>query len=154
MQLLELSQVCKKYYHNHWCDEKLTGYQQDSVQSAGNGTCMCKLRCSTYLGNLLTNYILSPEIQSTGQLIIHQSIPNMVIILIWLSKMRLWNNLGQNLRLIVSPQIFKCNLKHYNIELSTVLYLRRYYLSQHVHVAERLISYGTNKLIHVIYTIL
>ena len=60
--------------------------------------------------------------RSTGQLILHQRIPNMVTYgerSFACGGPRLWNNLDPNLRKIVSPQTFKRKLNHIYIKLYT-----------------------------------
>ena len=67
-----------------------------------------------YISNLLTSYVPSTEMRSTGQLILHQPISDMVTYSERSSPCggpRLWNNLDPHLRKIVSPQLFKRKLK-------------------------------------------
>ena len=67
-----------------------------------------------YLNSLLTSYVPSRERRSSGKLILHQPIPNMVTY----GKrsfadggQRLWKNLNRKLRKIVSPDTFNRELK-------------------------------------------
>ena len=67
-----------------------------------------------YLSSLLTSYVPLREMRSSGKLILHQPIPNMVTY----SKQsfayggpRLWNNLDIKLCKIVSPETFKQDFK-------------------------------------------
>ena len=67
-----------------------------------------------YLSSLLTSYVPSREMRSSGKQILHQPIPNMVTY----GKQsfahggpRLWNNLDIQLCTIVSPETFKRELK-------------------------------------------
>ena len=67
-----------------------------------------------YLSNLLTSYVLSREMRSSGLLILHQPIPNMMTYgkgSFACGDRRLWNNLNTHLCNIVSPQTFKRKLK-------------------------------------------
>ena len=67
-----------------------------------------------YLSSLLTSYVPSREMRSSGKLILHQSIPNMVTYgkrSFAYGGPRLWNNLDIKLRTIVSPDTFKRELK-------------------------------------------
>ena len=67
-----------------------------------------------YLSSLLTSYVPSREMRSSGKLILHQPIPNMVTYgkrSFAYGGPRLWNNLDIKLRTIVSPEAFKRELK-------------------------------------------
>ena len=67
-----------------------------------------------YLSSLLTSYVPSREMRSSGKLNLHQPIPNMVTYgkrSFAYSGPRLWNNLDIKLRTIVSPDTFKRELK-------------------------------------------
>ena len=67
-----------------------------------------------YLSSLLTSYVPSREMRSSGKLILHQPIPNMVTYgkrSFAYGGPRLWNNLDIKLRTIVSPETFKRELK-------------------------------------------
>ena len=67
-----------------------------------------------YLSSLLTSYVPSREMRSSGKLILHQLIPNMVTYgkrSFAYGGPRLWNNLDIKLRTIVSPETFKRELK-------------------------------------------
>ena len=67
-----------------------------------------------YLSSLLTSYVPSREMRSSGKLILHQPIPNMVTYgkrSFAYGGPRLWNNLDIKLRTIVSPDTFKRELK-------------------------------------------
>ena len=66
-----------------------------------------------YLSSLLTSYVPSREMGSSGQLMLHQPIPNMVTYgkqSFAYGGPRLWNNLDCNVE-IVSPATFKRKLK-------------------------------------------
>ena len=67
-----------------------------------------------YLSSLLTSYVPPREIRSSGKLILHQPIPNMVTYgnrSYAYGGTRIWNNLDIKLRKIVSPDAFKRELK-------------------------------------------
>ena len=67
-----------------------------------------------YLSSLLTSYVPSREMRSSGKLILHQPIPNKVTYgkrPFAYGGPRLWNNLDIKLRTIVSPETFKRELK-------------------------------------------
>ena len=67
-----------------------------------------------YLSSLLTSYVPSREMRSSGKLILHQPIPNMVTYgkrSFAYGGPRLWNNLDIKLHTIVSPETFKRELK-------------------------------------------
>ena len=67
-----------------------------------------------YRSYLLTSYVPSREIRSSGQLILHQPIPNMATHgkrSFAYGGPRLWNNLNKNLRKIVSRETFKRKFK-------------------------------------------
>ena len=68
--------------------------------------------CPPYLSSLLTSYVLSREMRSSGQLILHQPIPNMVIYgnrSFAYGGPRLWNNLDKNLRKKSYPRLTNGN---------------------------------------------
>ena len=67
-----------------------------------------------YLSSQLTSYVPSREMWSSGKLILHQLIPNMVTYgkrSFAYGGPRLWNNLDIQLRKIVSRETFKRELK-------------------------------------------
>ena len=67
-----------------------------------------------YQSSLLTSYVPSREMRSSGILILHQTIPNMVTYgkrSFAYGGPRLWNNLDIKLHTIVSPETFKQELK-------------------------------------------
>ena len=91
-----------------------------------------------YLSSLLTSYVPSREMRSSGKLILHQPIPNMVTYgkrSFAYGGPRLWNNLDIKLRTIVSPETFKRELKHTYTNLYThvkyVVFLFRFCFSCH-----------------------
>ena len=69
-----------------------------------------------YLSSLLTSYVPSREMQSSGQLMLHQPIPNMVTYgkrsFAYSGPRISWNNLDINLRKIVSPETFQTEIKN------------------------------------------
>ena len=75
-----------------------------------------------YLNSLLTSYVPSREMRSSGKLILHQPIPNMVTYgkrLFSYGGPKLWNNWEKKLQKIVLPETFKRELKHTYINLYT-----------------------------------
>ena len=74
-----------------------------------------------YLSNLLTSYVPSSEMRSSGQLILHQPIPTMVTYgkrSFAYSGPRLWNSLEKHLGKIVTSQAFEHKfLKHIHVDL-------------------------------------
>ena len=73
-----------------------------------------------YLSSLLTSYVPSREMRSSGKLILHQPIPNMVTYgkrSFAYGGPKLWNNLDIKLHTIVSPETFKRELKQTLIQI-------------------------------------
>ena len=74
------------------------------------------------MSSLLTIYVPSREMRSSGKLILHQPIPNMVAYgkrSFAYGGTRLWNNLDIKLHTIVPPETFKLELKHTYTDLYT-----------------------------------
>ena len=96
----------RKLWSYHWCDEKPHWLPIAS-------SIKCWFWCM-HVYIILTSYVPSREMRSSGLLILHQPVLNMAAYgmrLFAYGGPILWNNFDINLRKIVSPETFKRELK-------------------------------------------